>query len=309
MSRNSILLYSGIIFTMFLWGLTFVFYKIAIESFQPISVIFFRLIISSVLLYLFSKLSGKMQKMRKKDLRYFILLAVFEPFIYFMGECYGLVYVSATLGAVIVSLIPLIVPVAAYFIFGEKLSRLNIMGLIISFAGVLLVVLSNSVEIKATIPGILLMFVAVVGAVGYTLTVKNLTHHYNGYTITCYQNAIGTLLFLPFFLLVDLPGLELHISINSLLALIYLAIFGSTVTFIIFTKAIRELGASKSNVFANLIPVFTAVFSWLLLKESMSWMKIAGIAVVVSGLILSQAGKLRFKKHKFPVPPVYQFPG
>jgi len=302
------MIYAGIVFTMFLWGLTFVFFKIAFESFNPISIIFIRLIISSVLLYIFSRITGKMQKMKREDLRLFILLAFFEPFIYFMGESFGLVYVSSTLAAVIISLIPLIVPVGAYFIYGERLSRINIAGLVISFAGVLMVVVSNGIEVGATIPGILLMFVAVIGAVGYAITVKDLTQRYNGFTITCYQNAIGVGFFLPFFLIFDLQGFNMHISMNSTLAVLYLAVFGSTVTFVIFTRAIRELGTSRSNIFANLIPVFTAVFSWLILKESMTALKISGIAVVLSGLILSQVKTIKLRKQKFPTPPIYQYP-
>jgi len=308
MSRNNILIYAGIVFTMFLWGLTFVFFKIAFESFNPISIIFIRLIISSILLFIFSIVTGKMQKMRRGDLRLFIVLAFFEPFIYFMGESYGLVYVSSTLAAIIISLIPLVVPVVAYFIYGEKLSGINIAGLFISFVGVLLVVVSNGIKVGSTILGIFLMFVAVLGAVGYAITVKDLTQRYNGFTITCYQNVIGVGFFLPFFLIIDLQDFNMNISLNSALAVVYLAVFGSTVTFVIFTRAIRELGASRSNIFANLIPVFAAVFSWLILKESMTALKIAGIAVVLSGLILSQVKTIRLRKQKFPTSPIYQYP-
>lgn len=308
MSKHRALLYSGIIFTTFLWGLTFVFYKIAFESFNPITIIFSRLLISSSLLYLFSVVTGRMQKIKKKDLRYFILLAFFEPFIYFLGESFGLTFISATLGSIIVSLIPLIVPIAAYFFFREKLTVVNIGGLIISFLGVVLVVLANGVEFGATLIGILLMFLAVIGAVGYVITVKVLTRRYNGFTITCYQNGIGLFFFLPLFLIFDLPDLNFQFSLNSLLAILYLAIFGSAVAFIIFTRAIKVLGPSKANIFSNLIPVFTAIFSSLLLKEEMTVLKITGIIIVLIGLILSQVKTINLRKQKYFISSTYQYP-
>lgn len=294
---------------MFFWGLTFVFYKIAYISFNPVTIVFTRLVISSLLLYLFSKLTGKMQKIRKTDLRYFVLLAFFEPFLYFMGESFGLTMISATLGSVIVSIVPLVVPIAAYFIFREKLTSINIIGLIISFIGVIVVVAANGIDFGATLLGIFLMFIAVFGAVGYTITAKTLTQRYNGYTITCYQNVIGLVFFLPLFLIMDLPSFNFKISLNSVMVIAYLAIFGSAVSFIIFTNAIRVLGVSKANIFSNLIPVFTAIFSWILLKEKMSVLKVTGIAIVLAGLILSQVKTITLRKQKVVPPTIYHFPG
>ncbi len=308
MKEKAYFVYAGLVFTMFCWGFTFVFFKFAFESFQPISIVFIRLIISTVFLFLLSKLMGKFQSLRRKDLRYFFLLAFFEPFLYFMGESFGLTYVSPTLAAVIISLIPLIVPVAGYFFYNEKLSRMNISGIFISFSGVIMVVYSNGMELAATLKGIVLMFVAVLAAVGYAVTVKKLTRSYNGYTITCFQNAIGMFLFLPFFLVFDLSGFNLNPSLNSVLAVLYLAIFGSSITFLLFTMAIKEIGISKANIFANLIPVFAAIASWLLLREPMPFLKILGIAVVLGGLFMSQVKTVKSRKQKTPVIPPYQFP-
>ena len=308
MKEKAFLVYAGLVFTMFCWGLTFVFFKFAFESFQPISIIFNRLIISTIFLFLLSLVMRKLQKIKRKDLRCFFILAFFEPFLYFMGESFGLTYVSPTIAAVIISLIPLIVPVAGYFFYNEKLSRMNITGLLISFSGVILVVYSNGMELAVTLKGILLMFVAVLGAVGYTVTAKRLTKTYNGYTITSFQNAIGMILFLPFFLVFDVSGFNLNPSLNSVLAVLYLAIFGSSITFLLFTMAIREIGISKANIFANLIPVFAAIASWFLLKEPMPFLKILGIAVVLGGLFMSQIKSVKFRKQKTPVIPPYQFP-
>ena len=246
--------------------------------------------------------------MRKKDLSFFFLLALFEPFLYFMGESFGLTYVSPTLAAVIISLIPLVAPVMAYIFYREKLSRMNIFGLLISFSGVLLVIASNGIELAATLKGFILMFLAVLAAVGYALTVKRLTHIYNGFTITCYQNAIGTVMFLPFFLVFDLGGISTNPSLNSVLAIIYLAIFGSSITFVLFTFAIREIGVARANIFTNLIPVFTAITSWFLLDEPMPVIKVLGILVVLAGLFMSQVKSITLRKPKLPPIPPYQFP-
>lgn len=306
MEKKELSIYSSLVLAMLLWGLTFVFYKITFESFRPVTVILLRLIISVPFIFISAKILKKIQRIEKKDLSYIILLAFFEPFLYFMGESYGLTYVSSTLAAVIVAIIPLLVPVAAYITFRERLNRMNKLGLLLSFMGVLMVILTSDVEWGATMKGVLFMFLAVISAVAYAVLIKKLTYKYNGFTITAYQNFIGIFFFLPFFFLWDFQKFISTVPTrDSLLALLYLGIFGSSITFILFARGVRELGASRANIFANLIPVFAAVFSFFILKEEMPALKITGIVIVVTGLVLSQIKSLKIKNGRKAARPPY----
>lgn len=274
---------------MVFWGFTFVAFKFANESLNPIAIVFIRLIISIPFLFGFALLAGKMMKIRKGDFKLFLMLAILEPFIYFLGEAFGLSLVSSTVGAIIISTIPLFVPVVAYFMLRERISLTNIIGLIVSFAGVIMVVMATEGKLSGNLKGILLMFVAVFGAVGYTIVVKKLVHDYNVIIITAWQSTMGAVMFLPLFLIFEVGQLDLRaISSESAWAVGYLGIFGSGVCFILFASAVRELGATKANVFANLVPVVTAIVSYFLLKEAMPLIKIMGIVVVLGGLLLSQ---------------------
>lgn len=274
---------------MVFWGVTFAVFKVANESFDPISIVFIRLLISVPFLFGFALLSRRMIKVKRKDYKWFFLLAVFEPFLYFLGEAFGLSMVSSTLGAVIISTIPLFIPFFAYFTLNERLSFTNIIGLILSFAGVILVVLATEGMFSGNIKGILLMFLAVFAAVGYTIVAKKLVHDYNGIIITAWQSTLGAALFLPLFLVFEATSIDMgNVRVESIWAILYLGIIGSGVCFILFTTGIRELGASRANVFANLVPVVTAIVSFYLLKEPMPALKIIGIVVVLSGLFLSQ---------------------
>ncbi len=235
-------------------------------------------------------------------------MAIFEPFFYFLGEANGLMLVSPTVGAVIISTIPLIVPFGAYYLFREKLSKLNIIGLIISFGGVLMVVLNKSSGSATDLRGILLLFVAVIAAVGYTLVARKLVEDYNPITITAYQSFYGLLMFVPFFIFRELPLPDLDsVSKSSLFAVLYLGVFGSGICFILLTLAIRELGAAKANIFANIVPVVTAIVSFFLLKEAMPLIKVAGILVAIAGLLMTQMGSISWnmptKKPGFRHPP------
>lgn len=298
MSKSKSGVYVAVIMAMIFWGFTFVAFKFAIQSFRPISIITYRLAVSIFFLFGFALLFKRLNRIKRKDQKWFFLLALVEPFFYFLGEAYGLTRVTATAGAVIISTIPLIVPFASYYLFREKLTRMNYLGLGISFGGVLLVVLTKSGGLAADWKGILLMFVAVLSAVSYTMVVKILADDYNPITITAYQSFYGLLMFIPLFLIMEIPHLDFsQVNTNSLLAVGYLGVFGSGICFILITIGIRELGAAKANIFGNLIPVVTAIVSFFLLKESMPLFKILGIVIVILGLFLSQISSLRVKRN------------
>ena len=300
MSKSRAGVYFSVILAMIFWGFTFVTFKFANESFRPITIVFLRLFVSIFFLFGFALLFIRLGRIKRKDQKWFLLMALFEPFFYFLGEAYGLTLVTATMGAVIIATIPLFVPFASYFLFRERLTLMNRIGLVISFTGVIMVIFTKSMGVAAQPKGVLLMFVAVFSAVGYTMLVKKLTDDYNPITITAYQSFYGLLMFIPLFLIFELPVLDIRAaSTSSLLAVLYLGVFGSGICFILLTIGIRELGAAKANVFGNLIPVVTAILSFFLLKESMPILKILGILVVIAGLLMSQVSGIGKKKSRY----------
>ena len=297
MSKSRAGVYFLVILAMIFWGFSFVTFKIANESFRPITIVTFRLFVSIFFLFGFAWSFKRLNKIKKKDQKWFLLMALVEPFFYFLGEAYGLTMVTATIGAVIISTIPLIVPFGAYYLYKEKLSTMHYLGLVISFGGVLMVVLNKSGGLAANPLGILLMFVAVLSAVSYTLVVKRLADDYTPITITAYQSLYGLLMFIPLFLILEVPHLDFsQVSTPSFLAVTYLGVFGSGICFIFMAIGIRELGAAKSNIFVNLIPVVTAILSFFLLKEAMPLLKVLGIFIVILGLLLSQISSLRMNR-------------
>ncbi|MDP3912466.1 MAG: DMT family transporter [Bacteroidota bacterium] len=292
------------ILSMIFWSFSFVWIKIVYEAYGPLTTILFRLIISTGLLLVFTILSRKLQKIKVGDLKLFILMAFFEPFLYFMGESYGLLYVSSTVASVIVATIPLFSPIAAWYLYKEKLSRTNLYGLVITFMGVSLVVLDSSFNFTASPLGISLEFLAVLGAIGYASVLKGLSHRYNTFTIITYQNMIGVLLFLPFWLGFEMKDFtQVPFHAKAFWAIVKLAIFASTFAFILFTYSVRNMGINKSNIFINIIPVFVAVFAYIILGDELNFHQMIGIAIVISGLFLAQ---INWKRKKNGPNPIYQ---
>ncbi|MCK5051002.1 MAG: EamA family transporter, partial [Candidatus Cloacimonetes bacterium] len=95
--------------------------------------------------------------------------------------------------------------------------------------------------------------------------------------------------FLPVFLIFESTHfISVVPSLSAIITILKLAIFPSTLSFIFITYVIKKIGLINANIFANLIPVFTAVIAYIILKESLELQKIIGILVVICGLFISQ---------------------
>jgi drug/metabolite transporter (DMT)-like permease len=286
--------YLALVFSMIFWSFSFVWFKIANRDYDPIAIVFIRLCIAIVFLSSFLWITGKFKKVKKEDRKYFFLLALFEPFFYFLGESFGLTYVSSTVGSVIISTIPVFAVIFAWVIYRERLRLINYLGVILSFAGVIIFITNNTGNIEMNPRGLALMFLAVVSAVGYNMVLHRLTHEYDPVTIVNIQNIIGAVLFLPLFLIFDLKDLlATGFVAESFGSIILLAVFASCGAFVLFAYSVRHLGISRANIFSNLIPVFTAIFAFFIVGDRLTVRNGVGMAVVIAGLFLSQAGKNR----------------
>ena len=283
----------------FFWSFSFIWFKIAYLAYQPITVVIFRLAISAILIVIIAAALKRLQKPTWHDFKLIALMAFFEPFVYFLGESYGLTYVTPTVAAVIVATIPLITPLAAWYFHREKIKWMNLAGMILSFFGVALVVFNGSFRFEASPLGVGLEFCAVFAAIAYSIVLKNIASRYNTLTIIAWQNIIGVILFLPIWLILDFKGfLEIPFHARAFRAIILLAVFSSTLAFVFFTESIRKLGVNRSNTFINMIPVFVAVLSLFILNESLTVQNITGITVVVAGLFLAQIKRRRPRKER-----------
>ncbi len=277
---------------MLFWGISFVWSKVVFKTYTPVTTIFFRLTISVIFLFLFMLVTKSMEKIKKKDYKYFLFSAIFNPFLYFLGENFGLQQVSASLASVIIATIPVLTPFIVLFFYNEKITRINIAGLVISFIGIMLIVLSDTNQLQGNFKGILILFLAVFSAIFYTIFVKKLSRTYQAVTIIAYQNLLGVVMFLPFVLLFDLNSIvHKRPDFETISSLLMLGIFASSAAFIFFAGAIKNLGIIKTNLYTNSIPVFTFLFAFIILGEDITILKTTGLLMVIFGIILSEKDK------------------
>jgi drug/metabolite transporter (DMT)-like permease len=279
---------------MMFWGLSFVWTKQLLEVFSPMLIIFLRLVLSFVMLLIFALVSKRLQKIRKQDYLFLLFLSIMQPLLYFIFEGYGIKYTSASIAAILIATIPLFTPIGDYFIYGGRLTKMNILGLFISFGGVVFIVFDFDSKLNFSWFGILMLFLAVITGAIYGLGLKKLTAKYNSITITTYQNFIGVFLFLPLILFFEwnqLSTFPSRLRPELAFSLFNLALFASSMAFVLFAYGINRIGPSKAAAFSNSIPIFTLLFAYLVLGEKITVVKLIGLSIVVFGLLLSQIKK------------------
>jgi drug/metabolite transporter (DMT)-like permease len=295
-SHSSLLTtYTLAFLAMLFWGMSFVWIKIVFKYYDPITTIFIRLLVSSALLVLFAWLMKIPIIPKRKDFKAFLFLAFLEPFIYYIGESYGVDIVSPSVAAIMIATIPIITPIFAYFKLKERLSLMNFIGIIVSFMGILLMILKKDLSLEYSLEGILLLLLAVFSGAYYTIQLKPLSSSYSPITIIINMNIIGAIYFLPFFLYYEYSSfIKVVPNAELITALAELIIFSSIMALVFFVKVVERIGPSKTAAFTNFIPVVTVIAAWFLLPDEVITIKmLIGIFVVTVGVFVAQ---IKFRK-------------
>ena len=254
------------------------------------ALVFFRMAIAGLILLLFTLGINKLQIPHKHDIGWFLLLALAEPFLYFIGETFGMkLTASPTLCSVVIATIPIFSMVFAIIVYGEQVSRSNMTGIFLTLPGIFIVVFDHGFGEVEHITGVAMLFLAVCSAVGYSLIVRRLSDKYSTISINTWQHVLGAIYFMPLFFIFDYQKVHtISFTWELIRPIIFLAIFCSCVCYFLFINTIKKLGISKTSTFTSLIPVITAIGAFLLGEEALPASKIGGIGIVVAGLILSQ---------------------
>jgi drug/metabolite transporter (DMT)-like permease len=292
MQKNNILTYILLVLTAVFWGGSFVLTKeifLSAPSITPSIIVTLRLVVASTVFVPFLLIAKKWQKIERRDIKYFFLLAFLEPFTYFLCENNGIKLVPGGISSIIIATIPVFVPFGLYFAYHEKLYKINIIGVLLSLIGIAVMISGDGMIADISMKGILLLFAAVVIAVLYTIVLMKVVKRYHPFTITVHLNLIGLVYFVPTLLIFDFQNfMDVTFTVKIFAMIACLGIVCSTLSYVFFNYGIVKVGASRASVFNNSIPVFTLIFAAMLGQESITITKVLGMAVAISGVVIAQ---------------------
>ena len=307
-NMKKIIPYLSVVTAMLIWAGAGIAVKEALVVFSPLTLIVLRFTLAVLLMLCIGLVFRKnevvgLQKVDRKDLPLFLLGGLFQPFLYFIFETYTYQsFASPTIAEALLSTQPVMAPLFALVLLRERVTRNNIIGIVLSTVGMLMLLLVGANDFAlGSSWGVLLAILTVSMSVSYSVILRKIPAKYSPLSIVFYVQSFALLLFYLVWggealysggVALCNNGVEWCSSgvewWRSCAAVVYLAVLASVAAFVLFCYTVREIGVTRANVFNNVRPVFTAILMWLIFDEVLPVWKLVGIVVIIVGLFVSQ---------------------
>ncbi len=270
---------------------TFLAAKWALEDFPPLTLGFTRFVIAAAGLYLVHRVWPGRKSVERRDRRTFALLGFLAVMVNQAAFLYGLRMTTPTHAAIIYGATPVFVYLLAIPLLHERAGWLKLAGVIVTFAGVIVIVVGEGLrwEGKAWL-GDLLILVATGAWALYTVLGKPMVAKYGAVHTTAISLITGTMFFVPIGVVSWGKFNPVTVTTGGWLSLLYIAIGTSVICYTIWFWALGKLEATKVAVFNNFQPVITAFLALWLMNEAIGARLIAGGVLVIFGVILTERG-------------------
>jgi drug/metabolite transporter (DMT)-like permease len=289
-NRRKLLPYLTALISSFIFGLSFLFSKRALNVADPLMLVAFRFLTAFTVMTLLIVFKVIKVSFRNKPMKGILLLAFFEPVLYFIFETYGLQQTASSIGGLMISLIPIAVTVLGAYFLKEKPSLRQTAFIITSVSGVALIGLMDSSGGTSSTFGILLLLGAVLSAAFFSITSRKASRHFKPIEITYFMTLSGAVCFnLLLFIKLAVGGkLSLYFSplasTTFVTSIMYLGIISSIVAYFLINYALSKIEASKASVFSNISTIVSITAGVIFLKESFNIYHVIGSVLILVGV-------------------------
>lgn len=289
------LTYIKLLATMAFWGGTFVAGRMLAGVVPPFHAAFLRFAMASIILVcVLHRAEGRLPALGRRQLGSVVLLGLTGVLGYNIAFFTGLQTVSASRAGLIIALNPVGIALLSALFGGEPLRLVRILGVIISVAGAMLVISHGNLALLTggVGAGELTLLGCVLSWSLYSVIGRRAMRGLSPLAAVTYSALAGTLFLAPMAIaqgvLTSIPGYGPLAWAN----LGYLAVLGTVLGFLWYYQAIKELGAVRSGVFINFVPIFAMLFGLLLLDEPLTSTLLQGGALVITGAWITNNGGL-----------------
>ena len=299
---NSIKYHLVAFVTVAIWGSTFVFTKMLLQSgLTPAQIFTFRFIIAYLLLFCYSLFTNHSSLFTYswRDELLMVALGITGGSVYFLAENAAMLYTTATNTSLIVCSCPLFAMLlfAIAYRHSEHISKLQALGSIVACMGMAIVILNGHFVLHLSPLGDMLAFAACLCWAIYSLLMKRATERYSSLFITRKVFFYGLLTIIPYYILRPSEASLFTTSIfqffnfSILLNLLFLGVIASMVCYLLWNWVISKLGAVVATNWVYFNPITTIFFAWWLLDEKITLWFLLGSALILLGMYLADKKK------------------
>jgi len=291
-----------------IFGLSFLVTKGALEAFSPVTLLFLRFALATAALGALALAGVVKLGYRGKPKLPLVLICVFQPILYFTFETFGLREVASSTAGLVIGALPAAVAALSVPLLHEHLSGRQVVGLVLSIAGVALVVLAGDAGLEGAIAvtgsatpdslrGVLLVVGAMLSAAFYNVYSRKASVRYSPAETTFAMMATGAVFFGLLVVLEGLAsgwsGLFSGATPAALGAVAYLGILSSVVAFFLVNLSLSRLKAAQASIFGTLTTLVSLVAGVLLRGEPFGLVQVLGATGIVFGVWMTNARSAR----------------
>jgi len=281
---------AGILFST-IFGLSFMFSKVALDYVMPIGLIAYRFLTAFIVFEILRQLKVIKVRFTRSHLKLALLVGLLQPVLYFLFETYGLNHLQSSEAGMMIALIPIFVTIFSALILREKPKPLQILFILMSVSGIIFIQINRSSNgLTNEFLGFILLFGAVISAALFNIASRYSSTTIKTQELTYYMMLIGAVTFNTIYmgvLLFEQRPQDFVLNLLQLelvLPILYLGIIASIGGFFLVNFTLKNLEAHVSSIYANLATIVSILAGFFLLGEAIYYYHVIGSVLIILGV-------------------------
>lgn len=292
-------IYVLLIFVMLGWGLNVTATKIIVSAFTPITITALRIFTASICVFIILFFLKKIRIPSKKELRYIVIASLLNIVGHHYFLSIGLSKTSASNGGLILGLGPILVTLVAYFLIKNRISLIQVIGIVIGLTGVAFIVAVGNGGLSGVSIGDVYVFLSIFTQAFSFVMIKKLSDTLDPHLMTGYMMLIGSGVLLLISFIQEPTGFSTipNGSVGVWMIFFASAIVATAIGHMIYNDAIGKVGVTEAAIFINLSPFFSLVGAFIFLNEMITIAQLIGFLFILVGVILGSGALEEYISH------------
>ena len=292
MQNKNNLAYFILILTTIFWSGNFIVGKAASTyDIPPFSLNFYRWFFAGLILFPFTikELIAKKEYILE-NIGFFTILGITSITIFNSIVYYSLYYTQVISGILMISTIPVWIIFISSILNIEKTNIFQIIGVVFSFAGVIMIITKANIEILKNLDfnkGDITMVIAMFSWALYSTLLKGKKYELTQISLLQVVITFGLVFLIPVYFIEYQIGFRINLELPFILILSYVVLFPGLASFLLWIKGISMIGANRSGVFLHLMPILSAIMAMIFFSEKFMFYHILGACFIITGILLS----------------------
>jgi len=277
-----------------MWSSAFSSARIIVADAPPLTALALRFLISGLIGVAIARALGQSWHLSRGQWGATVLFGVCQNAIYLGLNFVAMQTVEASLASIVASTMPLLVALAGWVVFRERLSLLGFAGLVAGTIGVV-IIMGARIGAGVDLFGLSLTGIGVLGLTFATLAVRGTGGGKNMLMIVGLQMLVGAAVLAPFGLWLEDPSVTL--STPLVLAFVYTTLIPGLAATLVWFHLVDRIGMVRAATFHFLNPFFGVLIAAILLNEAVRAADLVGVVIIMLGILAVQMAKVRHRKH------------